>query len=143
VLELLLEYVIRPAGYHRLILSDNAYAPATARYINAFHLAFESIALALFIPQLVCVSDRDKCGGSTPLSLVDASLEAVLGDSRSTVAYGRFVMGLTFLRTFSLVRHWKQMWINATFAGSLAAGPESGRLFTPTGGCSVSRTHTM
>lgn len=127
VLELLLEGVIRPGNYRKMILSDKAYAPATARHINRFHLFFESAALALFIPQLACIVSRDRCGDDVPLSLISASLNAVFGATYSNVAYGRLIMGLMFLRTFSLVRHWKQMWIGAVFEGhKKSAGPESG-----------------
>ena len=126
VLELVLEFIIRPAGYYALKLSDKAYSPTTARHINAFHLFFEIGALALFVPQLFCVANQEQCGESIPLSLVDASYDAVMGFSYAEVAYGRFILGLTFLRTFALVRHWKQMWINATFEGLGANGPESG-----------------
>jgi hypothetical protein len=127
VIELFLEYFIRPRAYRMLILSDKAYSPATARHINRFHLFFEAIALALFIPQLACIINRDTCGDDIPLSLVSASLNSVLGWEFGHVAYGRFIMGLTFLRTFSLVRHWKQMWIGAVFEGyKKSAGPESG-----------------
>jgi hypothetical protein len=127
MLELVLEYFIRPRSYRLLALSDKAYSPSTARFINRFHLFCEAVALALFVPLLVCIADKERCGDDVPLSLVSASLNAVLGTSPSSVAYGRLIMGLMFLRTFSLVRHWKQMWIGAVFEGyKKTAGPESG-----------------
>jgi hypothetical protein len=126
VIELFLEYIIRPAGYHKLILSDKAYAPATARHINFFHLLVESVALLLFIPRFFCIARQETCGDRLPLSLVNASFNAVVGQSLSTVAIGRLVLGMTFLRAFGLVRHWKQMWINSTFIRNRDSGTESG-----------------
>lgn len=117
VLELIFEFAIRPSNYWQLIQSDKAYTPSTARHINAFHLFFETIALLLFLPQIPCVF-FDDCGESIPGGLVSASLNAVIGDSMNVSASGRIIIGLSFLRTFSLVRHWKQMWINNTFKGT-------------------------
>jgi hypothetical protein len=43
------------------------------------------------------------------------TMNAVLGPSKVDAALGRFFIGLRTLRIFSLVRHWKKMWINNTF----------------------------
>jgi hypothetical protein len=115
-LELTFEYLIRPPDYPDLIESDQAYAPSTARNINAFHLVFESVALILFIPELRCLFDANSCGQSVPWSGLWASVHAVDGSDSSMAAAGRLCLGLTSLRLFGLVRHWKQMWINNTFA---------------------------
>ena len=124
-LELIFEWLIRPSDYFQLITSDKAYAPSTARHINGFHLVFEAIALALFIPEFSCLSSK-QCGRRVPFSGVDAALSAVLGPSRSRAAYGRLCIGLTSLRVIGLVRHWKTMWINRTFSEN---GVESKLLF--------------
>ncbi len=42
-------------------------------------------------------------------------MEAILGDTHGEAARGHFLMGVTALRFFGVVRHWKQMWINNTF----------------------------
>jgi hypothetical protein len=115
-LELIFEYLVRPPDYPDLIESDQAYAPSTARNINIFHLFFESVALMLFIPELNCLFDPGSCGRSVPWSGLWASLHAVDGSDSSRAAAGRLCLGLTSLRLFGLVRHWKQMWINNTFA---------------------------
>lgn len=114
VLELVFEFIIRPSNYYKLISSDKAYAPSTARNVNTFHLIFESVSLLLFIPQFPCVV-WEKCGVGSAFGLVEASLRAVIGVDPARAAFGRFVLGLTFLRTFGLVRHWKQMWLSSTF----------------------------
>ena len=50
-IELLLEVFIRPDGYRSvMLLSEKAYSPITARFINTFHLFFEVISLFLYIP---------------------------------------------------------------------------------------------
>jgi hypothetical protein len=46
---------------------------------------------------------------------VTASVDAILGPSHGDAAKGRFILGLTSLRFFGVIRHWKQMWINNTF----------------------------
>jgi len=113
-LELIMELVIRPSNYFELIASDKAYAPSTARYISAFHVMFEIVALALYIPDFVCLHGST-CGARTHFSGIDVSMSAVLGPTRWDSAVGRFAIGLRTLRIFGLVRHWKQMWINNTF----------------------------
>lgn len=116
-MELIFELVIRPSNYRLLIQSDKAYAPSTARYLNLFHLFFESAALLLFIPQFSCVAGGFCGGGRASFGLINASLNAVIGYGEQRPALGRFVIGLSFLRLFGLIRHWKQMWINDTFKG--------------------------
>lgn len=118
-LELLLEVLIRPKGYSLLMESDKAFAPSTARHISTFHILFEGLALATFVPELWCLLDTDDiCTGEMWYSRLRASTDAVLGEDTGAVANGRFLMGLTALRFFGVVRHWKQMWINNTFQAS-------------------------
>ena len=118
-MELLFEYLIRPSDYPDLCESDQAYAPSTARHINLFHLWFESLALLLFIPEFDCLFDKDSCGQRVPWSGLWASVYAVDGSDSSRAVAGRLCLGLTSLRLFGLVRHWKQMWINNTFADDI------------------------
>lgn len=95
--------------------SDKAFAPSTARYINLFHLFFETLALSTFIPEFRCIAGADVCNRKAVFSRVHASIDALLGDTHADAARGRFLLGITCLRLFGLVRHWKQMWINNTF----------------------------
>ena len=115
-LELIFEYLIRPPDYPDLIESDQAYAPSTARHINLYHMVFETMALLLFIPEFECLFDSKNCGAAIPFSGLWASIHSVDGSDSSRAALGRLCLGLTSLRLFGLVRHWKQMWINNTFA---------------------------
>jgi hypothetical protein len=96
-----------------LITTEKAYSPATARNINSFHVIFETLALLLYIPRFPCAF-RGACGTNSYFGLLHAALGATLGDNRES-AFGRFVLGLSFLRAFGLVRHWKQMWVKRTF----------------------------
>ena len=115
-MELIFETLIRPSGYFELIESDKAYAPSTARHINRFHLVFEALGLLTFVPEFRCAIEGDNvCNRSTTFSRVRASTDAVLGDTHADAARGQFLLGLTALRFFGVVRHWKQMWINNTF----------------------------
>ena len=115
MLELLFEVIIRPQGYSELIQSDRAFAPSTARYINRFHLIFEGIALITYIPNFVCLAAEDMCWRESRFSRVLASMDAIMGKTHAQSAMGRFFLGLTVLRLFGLIRHWKQMFINNTF----------------------------
>jgi len=115
-LELLFEYLIRPSTYPHLVESDQAYAPSTARHINTYHLFFETAALLLFIPEIDCLANSNNCGRQVPGSSLWAAVIAVDGSDESRAVLGRLCLGLTSLRLFGLVRHWKQMWINNTFA---------------------------
>lgn len=112
VVELLFEFLIRPNNYHELVLSDKAFAPTSARHINRYHLICEFLALLLYIPSVSCTISKS-C--SSINCLTEASLWAITSLSRWKAATGRFFLGLTFLRAFGLVRHWKQMWIDHTF----------------------------
>ena len=123
VLELLFEVLIRPKGYSVLIESDKAFAPSTARHINLFHLVFETLALATFVPEFQCVGD-DFCQRQTVFSRAQASMDSILGATHADAARGRFLLGLTVLRMFSVVRHWKQMWIGNTSRPIQRAGIE-------------------
>ena len=120
VLELIFEWLIRPSHYYKLTMSDKAYAPSSARYINSFHLVTEAIALLTFIPEFDCLSTK-VCGKRTFFSGVDASLNAIYGPTRVRGAFGRLCIGLISLRMIGLVRHWKIMWINRTFRDNVVA----------------------
>lgn len=119
-LELIFEWLIRPSNYYLLTLSEKAYAPSSARYINGFHLVSESIALLMFIPEFDCLSTK-VCGKRIFFSGVDAALNAVYGPTRARGAFGRLCIGLISLRIIGLVRHWKIMWINRTFRDNAVA----------------------
>ena len=43
---------------------------------------------------------------------------ALTSSKLSKAVAGRFLVGLTFLRSFGLARHWKQMWLNHTYEGN-------------------------
>jgi hypothetical protein len=129
VSELFLEVLIRPKGYSDLMESDRAFAPSTARHISTFHIVFEGIALVTFIPELWSLIDTDDSYTQGALySRLRASMDAVLGEDARTVTFGRFLMGLTALRLFGVVRHWKQMWINNTFQASDQEGIDRNQL---------------
>lgn len=115
VVELIFEYVIRPSNYLDLIQSDKAFAPSTARHINWYHLICEILALLLFVPQLACAFSKENCGLRRGFSSINSALIAVNSTNNLKSAAGRFCLGLSYLRVFGLVRHWKQMWINHTF----------------------------
>lgn len=115
VLELIFEVLIRPKDYSELVNSEKAFAPSAARHINRFHLFFETLSLITFFPEFSCVTDAQSCQRDSSFSRVQASIDAVLGDSHATSARGRFILGITALRFFGVVRHWKQMWIMNTF----------------------------
>lgn len=114
-LELIFETAIRPKNYHELITSDKAYSPSTARHINAFHLCAEAGALLLFIPQFVCLNDHDECGSAIFFSGIYAANLAASAEKYSGRLVGRIILGLSFLKVFGLVRHWKQFWLNNSF----------------------------
>jgi hypothetical protein len=114
--------LIRPSGYVKLIESDKAFAPSTARYINRFHLVFEFFGLLTFLPEFRCLVQEDVCYRDSRFSRVRASTDAVLGDTHAAAARGRFLLGITALRFFGVVRHWKQMWIQNTFRPVEAEG---------------------
>jgi len=122
ILELLFEGLIRPKDYDELRVSDRAFSPSTARNINTFHLCFESVALLLFLPNFPCLFNQEMCGDDIFFSGVYGAIHAITSDRGSEQAFGRFILGLTFLRVFSLVRHWKQMWLSHVFE---TEGPNS------------------
>lgn len=124
VLELIFEVIIRPPRYSELIQSDRAFAPSTARYINRFHLIFEGIALITYVPNFACLSADDICWRESRFSRVMASMDAIVGETHAQSAKGRFFLGLTVLRLFGLIRHWKQMFINNTFQSVKREGIE-------------------
>ena len=116
VLELILEFLIRPPNYVDLMDSDKAFAPATARFMNKYHFFCESLALGLFIPQAIC-GLYGGCRDVIFLNEIQSSLWACTNPNRSKAMLGRFLLGLTFLRSFGLARYWKQMWLNHTCVG--------------------------
>jgi hypothetical protein len=132
-LELIFEVLIRPKDYTDLVNSEKAFAPSAARHINRFHLFFETLALITFFPEFSCVADAHFCQRSTSLSKVQASLDAVLGESHAMSAQGRFILGLTALRFFGVVRHWKQMWIMNTFKPKSKDGIKNWLLYQDSG----------
>lgn len=117
VLELLFEVFIRPEGYKFLVVSDKAYSPRTARYINRFHLIIETVSLLSFAAEFWCLFDSSySCSDAIPFSFHSSALKAALGPTRLDAFYGRAYFALIRLRVFGLVRHWKKMWIATTFA---------------------------
>jgi hypothetical protein len=123
-LELVFEIMIRPNNYYQLIKSDKAFAPSTARYIGSFHLFFEFLALLTYIPEFGCAGNPDSCTRGALLSRVNASVLAILGPTHGDAAWGRLILGLSSLRFFGVIRHWKQMWINNTFHPTKREGIE-------------------
>lgn len=128
LIELVFEVLIRPSDYGRLIQSDKAYTPSTARYINNMYIIGEVVALATFVPEIACIratgnicSNRSIFG---PFTQVKASVLAILGPTRIESIYGRLFMGLMALRFFGVIRHWKQMLINQTFHPTRREGLE-------------------
>lgn len=130
VIELVCEVFVRPDGYHSLIVSEKAYAPSTVRYINSFHLFIESLSLALFIPEFLCLwTSAYTCGDRPGFSYFNAVYMSVLGPFRRDAFYGRAYIALLRLRVFGLVRHWKKMWINNTFVSRRWKGGSGGILY--------------
>lgn len=116
VIELLLEILIRPRDYSNLMDSDKAFTPSTARHISFFHIFYESIALASFVPEMWChFQTAEMCHKNCMFSRSHSSLQAVLGRSPRAVLFGRFMMSITTFRFFGVVRHWKQALINETY----------------------------
>ena len=112
IVELFLEFLIRPKHYQDLVRSDKAYAPSTARLLNRFHFVCESLSLLLYIPQAYCALS-DNCSNGYGASR--RSLWALTSSNLHEAVAGRFLSGLIFLRSFGLARHWKQMWLNHTY----------------------------
>ena len=115
VVELVCEVFIRPEGYHILINSEKAYAPSTARFINAFHLCGETISLVLFAPEFVCLFSKYECGDRLPFSYFNAAFTGILGPQRINAFKAFLYIAVIRLRVFGLVRHWRNMWVNNTF----------------------------
>lgn len=112
VLELVFETFVRPDGYQSLLMSEKAYAPSTARFINRFHLFGEVVSITTFVPEFVCVlSPTYQCGDRFKVSLFNALFMKILGPTRMQVFYGLAFLALVRLRVFGLVRHWKKMWL--------------------------------
>jgi hypothetical protein len=112
IVELFLEFLIRPKHYQELVRSDKAFAPSTARLLNRFHFVCESLSLLLYIPQAYCGLSANCFNGN---GASRRTLWALTSSNLSEAIAGRFLAGLTFLRSFGLARHWKQMWLNHTY----------------------------
>lgn len=116
------EVLLRPKNYGKLVKTERAFLPSTARHINTFHLVFEALALILFLPQIIC-NIGVACTDPIFLSRVKAPIFALTSPVRSFSILGRLDLSLTFLRAFGLVRHWKQMWINTAFQEQVRSEP--------------------
>lgn len=112
IVELFLEFLIRPKHYQELVRSDKAFAPSTARLLNRFHFVCESLSLLLYIPQAFCGLSGNCSNG---YGASRRTLWALTSSNLQEAVAGRFLTGLTFLRSFGLARHWKQMWLNHTY----------------------------
>jgi hypothetical protein len=86
-------------------------------------MVFESIALITYIPEFRCFGN-EICERGSGFSRVTASLDFLLGESRGISARGRFLLGLTALRLFGPIRHWKHMFINDNFRTAQSEGIE-------------------
>jgi hypothetical protein len=113
VVELILEAFVRPDNYRHLIMTEKAYHPETMRYMNACQLAVEAFSLLLYMSEFWCIFQAESCSQRYRFSLYNALLMAVTGSTRLKVLGGSAYMALIRLRIFGLVRHWKNMWLNA------------------------------
>lgn len=111
VMELIVEYFIRPSGYRALIRSEKAYLPSTVRYLSTFHLITELISLVFFAPEFLILFGYD----DPAFSLSNACLMSIYGPGRLEAFYGTAFICMLRLRIFGVVRHWTKMWINNTF----------------------------
>lgn len=115
-LELIFEVFIRPDNYSALIQSEKAYMPTTARFISGAHLAIEAVSLAFFVPEFLCLFQEDlQCDERRHFSFGYATLLAISGPTRSQSFLGRCFYACIRLRIFSLVRHWKNRWLNKKY----------------------------
>jgi hypothetical protein len=128
VLELMFQVFIRPEGYSALIVSDKAYSPTTVRYISTFQVFIETLSLAIFIPEFLCLFRNESCSERYPFSFYNAAMMSVLGPTRADVFCGHAYIALIRLRVFSLVRHWKDTWITNTFINMKWKSKQSGFL---------------
>ena len=142
--ELALELLIRPKGYKKLILSEKGYAPSTARYLNRFHLITESACLLFFGIEIAlnpygCGNSKEyphtytrehftassgngwntvyssSVSFTSSFSLLASTMNTTLGPTGLHTALGMVYFAVLRFRIFSLVRHWKNMWLNHTF----------------------------
>ena len=129
VLELVGEVFIRPDGYMQMLITEKAYSPGVVRHINRFHLVMEILSLIFFVPEFLCLfTSNYTCSDRPGFSLLNATLNSVIGPSRSDAFFGRSFYAIIRLRIFGPVRHWKQMWISASIADpSLGRGKNPGR----------------
>jgi len=128
VVELLFQLFVRPEGYRDLIFSEKAFSPSTVRYINAFHLFVESLSLAIYLPEFLCLFNGQSCGQALPFSFHHAAIIGVIGPRASDVFYGHAYVALIRLRVFSMVRHWRNFWIAKTFVNTKSRPRQSGFL---------------
>jgi hypothetical protein len=115
-MELVFEVFIRPEEYHVLIQSDKAFTPTTVRFISGLHLAVESLSLALFVPEFLCLFQSDlMCDERPKFSFLNSTILAISGPTRLDSFAGRVFYACIRLRVFGLVRHWKNMWVNTKY----------------------------
>jgi len=117
------EVIVRPRGYYKLIQSDRAFSPSTARHISRFHVIFETIALLTYVPEFMCIGS-EICHRDRICSRVTSSVGFITGESQAISASSRFFLSLIILRLFGPIRHWKQNFINENFRPSKADGIE-------------------
>ena len=95
-----------------MIKSENAYLPSNARFISNFHVCTESIALAFFVPEFICLFEGKSCGSIIGFSLPRSCLKALYGPDKLQAFYGQAFLCMMALRIFGLVRHWENMWVS-------------------------------
>ncbi len=95
-----MEVYNRPENFSELLKHENAYSPSTVRYINRFHLVFESIALAGVIVELLplFLGPHDES-----LNIfVWGAIKATCGESFGMMVAGHAYFILVRLRLFNL-----------------------------------------
>ena len=121
VLELAFEVWIWPRGYFRILKSEIAFDPNTARYLSLLHLIVELTALLLFVTEFVCLFEQSQlddihdCIASLKISLSKASIMTVLGPTRKDTMLGHLFFFSIRLRIFGPIRRWTKMWIKSEF----------------------------
>jgi len=149
VLELAFEVWIWPRGFFRILRSEMAFDPNTARYLSLLHLIVESLALILFMPEFVCLfkvsatprrfCDVDDCVAQLKVSINKASLIAVLGPTRMDVFWGHLFFFTVRLRIFGPIRRWTKMWIKSEFISRKRGMPVPGEILRWPSGSSAPR----
>lgn len=98
ILELYFEVYVRPENYSALLKDERAYSPSTARYINGFHLFFETVALLFVIPDFLPLFDVN-CRN---VSFVGAAINLSNGRTYWQFMLGHVVFVLIRMRIFGL-----------------------------------------